>query len=126
MGENDDTPTKSYGNMSDHHWSKTRGERNADAIRYYQDRSKAPGVAEGGDARNFYCMECDGVIPWDDFQGDSCPHCGAEIEGSARRYFSWVEVDRTPGSDRTAMAIAVGIVALGLLLVGGALYWIFA
>ncbi|MEM9381072.1 MAG: hypothetical protein AAGB93_14065 [Planctomycetota bacterium] len=119
MVENEDTPTKSYGNMSDHHWSKTRGERNADAIRYYQDRSKAPGVAEGGDARNFYCMECDGVVPWDDFAGDACPHCGAAIDGNARRYFNWVEIDRTPASDRTALFLAIGIVAAALGAVGG-------
>lgn len=110
---------KSYGNMSEHHWSKTRGERNAEAIDYYRDRSKAPGVAEGGDARNFYCMECDGVIPWDDFEGDACPHCGAEIEGNTRRYFNWVEIDRTPETDKAALAIVVGGVLVILALVVG-------
>ncbi|MFT6832183.1 MAG: hypothetical protein ACJAZN_002352 [Planctomycetota bacterium] len=116
---------KSYGNMSDRHWSKTRGERNADAIDYYRDRSHAPGVEEGGEARNYYCMECDGVIPWDDFKGDACPHCGAAIEGSARRYFNWVEIDRTPKSDRTATLIAAGIVTLVLVVVLTVAYWIF-
>ncbi len=116
---------KSYGNMSDQHWSKTRGERNADAIDYYRDRSQAPGVEGGGEARNYYCMECDGVIPWDDFQGDACPHCGAAIEGSARRYFNWVEIDRTPKSDYTAMAIAVGLLVTALGLAAAAAYWIF-
>jgi len=104
--------------MSEHHWSKTRGERNRDAIDYYRERSKAPGVAEGGDARNFYCMECDGVIPWDDFTGDSCPHCGSVIAGSARRYFNWVEIDRTPSADRTAffLAISIALTVLGALV----------
>ena len=37
-------PVKSYGNMGDHHWSRTRGERNAEALDYYRERSKAPGV----------------------------------------------------------------------------------
>ncbi len=115
---------KSYGNMSDQHWSKTRGVRNAEALDYYRDRSKAPGVEGGGEARNYYCMECDGVIPWDDFEGDACPHCGAEIEGSARRYFNWVEIDRTPKSDRTAMAIALGILLLVIGLVAGLAFWL--
>ena len=106
---------KSYGNMSEHHWSKTRGERNREALDYYRERSKAPGVADGGDARNFYCMECDGVIPWDGFEGSPCPHCGAETEGSARRYFNWVEIDRPPESDRTALFLAAGIVILVIL-----------
>ncbi len=117
---------KSYGNMSDQHWSKTRGDRNSEALDYYRDRSKAPGVEGGGEARNYYCMECDGVIPWDDFEGDKCPHCGAEIEGSARRYFNWVEIDRTPKSDRMAMVIAVGIVLVVLGLLTGIAIWLFS
>ena len=115
---------KSYGNMSEQHWSKTRGERNAEALDYYRDRSKAPGVEGGGEARNYYCMDCDGVIPWDDFQGDKCPHCGAGIEGSARRYFNWVEIDRTPGSDRAAMAIALGLVLLAIAIVVALGFWL--
>ena len=95
-------PVKSYGNMSEHHWSKTRGERNKEAIDYYRERSKAPGVEQGGAARNFYCMECDGVIPFD-HGGDACPHCSAPIEGSARRYFNWVEIDRPGEGDFRAL-----------------------
>ncbi len=106
-GSPEDQP--SYGNMSEHHWSRTRGERNREAIDYYRERSQAPGVAEGGEARNHFCMDCDGVIPWDDFKGDSCPHCGAKIDGSVRRYFNWVEIDRTPHADRTAALLATGI-----------------
>lgn len=116
---------KSYGNMSDNHWSKTRGERNREAIDYYRDRSSAPGVAEGGEARNFYCMECDGVIPWDDFQGDACPHCGAEIDGSVRRYFNWVEIDRTPDADRTALFLVLALGVAVLSVVGWLLWLLF-
>ena len=118
MGDDDKTPAKSYGNMSEDHWSRTRGERNAEAIDYYRQRGQAPGVAEGGDARNFYCMECDGVVPWDDFQGEDCPHCGAAIDGNVRRYFNWVEID-TPESDRTATLIAATLVLAAVLAVGG-------
>lgn len=89
---------KSYGNMDEHHWSKTRGERNKDAIDYYRERSQAPGVAEGGEARNFYCMACDGVVPFD-HEGETCPHCDEKIEGRTRRYFNWVEIDEAPPSD---------------------------
>lgn len=112
-------PEHSYGNMSENHWSKTRGERNSEAIDYYRERSKAPGVEGGGEARNYYCMECDGVIPWDDFKGDKCPHCGAAIEGNTRRYFNWVEIDRVPEADRTALLIAGGIVLVAVAFVGG-------
>ena len=116
----------SYGNMSERHWSKTRGERNRDAIDYYRSRSQAPGVAEGGEARNYYCMECDGVIPWDDFAGEACPHCGAAIEGNTRRYFNWVEIDRAPAPDKTAMFLATGIVLAALLAFGGVLFLILS
>jgi len=117
----DPTPkAKSYGNMSDDHWSRTRDAVNAEALDYYRQRNHAPGVEGGGEARNFYCMECDGVVPWDDFQGDRCPHCGAAIEGAARRYFNWVEIDRVPARDRTALLLAGGLVlvlvAAGLAL----------
>ena len=118
-GSPEDQP--SYGNMSERHWSRTRGERNREAIDYYRERSQAPGVAEGGEARNFFCMECDGVIPWDDFKGDACPHCGAKIDGSVRRYFNWVEIDRTPQADRTAALLATGIVVLVLAVLGAVL-----
>ena len=108
---------KSYGNMSEDHWSRTREAVNAESLEYYRQRNLAPGVEEGGEARNFYCMECDGVVPWDDFKGDQCPHCGAAIEGTARRYFNWVEIDRVPPRDRTALALAGALVLLVLLLV---------
>lgn len=113
---------KSYGNMSEDHWSRTREAVNAESLEYYRGRNHAPGVEEGGTARNFYCMECDGVVPWDDFKGDRCPHCGAAIEGSARRYFNWVEIDRVPPRDRTALALAAGFVLVILALLA-ALVW---
>lgn len=102
MDEPHPEPPKSYGNMSDDHWSRTRGERNREAIDYYRERSKAPGVAAGGEARNFYCMECDGVVPFE-HGGDACPHCGAEITGRTRRYFNWVEIDQPGEGDFKAL-----------------------
>ena len=110
MAQESEPTAKSYGNMSDDHWSRTREAVNAEALDYYRERNGAPGVEGGGEARNFYCMECDGVIPWDDFEGERCPHCGAAIEGSARRYFNWVEIDRVPARDRTALLLAAGFV----------------
>ncbi len=95
--EKEADPPKSYGNMSDQHWSKTRGERNAEAIDYYRQRSRAPGVKEGGEARNFYCMECDGVVPHDHEQA-TCPHCGAPLEGQVKRYFDEMYLPPRRGS----------------------------
>jgi hypothetical protein len=113
---------KSYGNVGEHHWTRTRGERNAEAIDYYRERSQAPGVAEGGAARNSYCMRCDGVIPWDGFEGGACPHCGAALEGNVRRYFNWVEIDRPPEGDARAV-LRLAAAGLGVLALCGALLW---
>lgn len=111
-------PVKSYGNMSPEHWSKTRGARNAEAIDYYRERSKAPGVADGGGPRNFYCMECDGVIPSDP-EPERCPHCDAPIQGSTRRYFNWVEIDTPPDSDWAVLRPwFLGAALLVVLLLG--------
>ncbi|MCP3916549.1 MAG: hypothetical protein GY711_13415 [bacterium] len=109
-------PVKSYGNMSEHHWSKTRGERNKEALDYYRERSKAPGVEEGGGPRNFYCMECDGVVPHD-HDGAGCPHCGAKLEGMSKRYFNWVEIDQPPKSDFLALLpfLIGGVLVLALI-----------
>ena len=44
----------------------------------------------------------------------TCPHCGAKIEGGARRMFNWVELDQSPPSDARALLLpALG----GLLLI---------
>lgn len=118
----------SYGNMSDNHWSRTRQELNKDAIDYYRERSKAPGVAEGGALRNHYCLKCNGVIPLEydqrkPLEGPTgkCPHCGAELEGRVRAMFNWVETDQVPGSDLKVLlplflgvAVVLGLAAWGL------------
>jgi hypothetical protein len=114
--------TKSFGNMGPDHWSRARAGANAEALDYYRQRSQAAGVREGGGARNHYCMDCDGVIPFE-HQGDACPHCGATQTGDSRRYFNWVEIDRPPPSDLRALLPVVGLGALGLTLVVLALVW---
>jgi hypothetical protein len=88
----------SFGNMSEHHWSRARRGANHEALEYYRQRSQAPGVDEGGAERNFYCMECDGVIPHEP-AAKNCPHCGVAIEGGVKRYFNWVEMNDPPPSD---------------------------
>lgn len=108
-------PEKSFGNISPKHWSRARAGMNEEALDYYRSRSKAPGVAEGGSERNFYCMECDGVIPFDQGAG-RCPHCGAELAGGARRFFNWVELDSPPRGDARALLSIAGAVLLLLAL----------
>jgi hypothetical protein len=110
----------SYGNMGPGHWSRTRSERNSEALEYYRERSRAPGVAEGGSERNFYCMRCDGVIPHDQ-AGTSCPHCGVEIDERVKRYFNWVEINEPPRSDALAL---LPWLALAGLVVLAAVAWI--
>ena len=115
---------KSFGNMSDAHWSRARAGTNEEALEYYRERSHAPGVEEGGGPRNFYCMHCDGVIPTDP-PLERCPHCDGEISGVARRYFNWVELDQPVKSDLKALLpLAIGG-AVFLVLLAGALVWIF-
>jgi hypothetical protein len=114
--ERDDTSP-----LGEEHWSKTRAGKNEEALEYYRSRNKAPGVAEGGGARNHYCFECDGVI---ELEYDSrepapklpslCPHCGVKLEGGARRMFNWVEIDQPPASDARAL-LGPALLALGLL-----------
>jgi hypothetical protein len=115
----------SWGNISERHWSRARRGANQEAIEYYRQRSRAPGVREGGGERNFYCMRCDGVIPATP-PAEACPHCGAAIEGRARRFFNWVELDQPGASDFAALAkIAVPILVL-LVLAAALAWWIFA
>ena len=113
-------PAKSFGNISEHHWSKARAGSNQEALEYYRQRSHAPGVEQGGSARNFYCMQCDGVIPYEPpprAAAEHCPHCGASLEGIARRYFNWVEINEPAKSDLAALLPLLIAGALVLFLV---------
>jgi len=122
----EDPPTKSFGNMSEVHWSRTREGLNEEALEHYRKRSRAPGVAEGGAARNHYCMECDGVVPLEYDSRDStptgpesCPHCGAQLDERVRAMFNWVEIDQVPGSDARALLpfFALGLLAVAAVVV---------
>ncbi len=123
-------PKPSWGNVGEHHWSVARRDSNQEAIEYYRERSRAPGVAEGGRERNHYCMSCNGVVPlaYDqrrpaDEAPTRCPHCGAELDARVRAMFNWVEIDQPPPSD----APLVGLVLLALAavaLAGLALWWL--
>ncbi len=120
----DDSRTgKSVGSWSyddERHWSKRREGQNAEAMDYYRERSKAPGVEEGGGVRAQYCQECDGVIPLeydqrkpaDTSKVEHCPHCGAEINPRVRRMFNWVEIDQPPPSDLAVVLPYIGIILL--------------
>ena len=112
------------------HWSRLRKGKNQEAMDYYRERSKAPGVAEGGGIRSSYCLECEGVIPLKYDQrteavmdtGQVCPHCGAEVDPRVRRMFNWVEIDQPPASDLAVLwpYLAVGgLLLLGLVLFAG-------
>jgi hypothetical protein len=114
------TEKASWGAISERHWTRTRAAHNREALEYYRRRSRAPGVAAGGAHRNYYCMKCDGVIPYYE-EHERCPHCGEAIERTVRRYFNWVETDFPRRSDLRslwpwALALAAAIAALGVLL----------
>ena len=118
--------------LGEEHWSKARAGENEEALEYYRGRNKAPGVADGGGARNHYCFECDGVI---ELEYDSrepapklpsqCPHCGVKLEGGARRMFNWVEIDQPPASDARALLIPAlyALLLLGIALLGAYLFF---
>ena len=118
--------THSWGDVDEKHWSKVLGDRNDEVLEYYRSRSKAPGVAEGADSRNQYCMSCDAVIPLSYFQFEPaddevrhCPHCGVELEKRIHRMFNWVEIDQPHDSDMKSLApILIGglAVAIGIAL----------
>lgn len=111
---------KSFGNISDAHWSRARNGANPEAMDYYRRRSRAPGVKEGGGPRNFYCMECDGVVP--DQPGlQHCPHCRASLAGMSRRYFNWVEINEPSRGD--AAAVLKPIVYAALCVLAALLLW---
>jgi hypothetical protein len=117
--------------LPDDHWSRNRSERNHEALEYLREKSRAPGVAEGGAERNQYCMQCGGVLPLayvssqpaDRAHPATCPHCGAEVHPTVRAMFNWVEIDQVPRGDFAALAPWLfGAV----LLVGAALaFWLF-
>jgi hypothetical protein len=115
-------PKPSFGNMGPDHWSRARAGENEEALEYYRERSRAPGVAEGGAERNHYCMHCDGVIPFDPAI-TSCPHCGRELEGGAKRYFNWVELNEPPKSDVGTLLVFGGGVGAILLVLGAVVWW---
>ena len=116
------TPAPSFGNMSDDHWSRARAGTNAEAVDYYRERSRAPGVAEGGAERNFYCMRCDGVIPHDP-PPSTCPHCGESTAEAAKRYFNWVEINEPPRSDARALLVPALLVLLIVGVLCTAAWW---
>jgi len=112
---------KSVGRITDEHWTRARAGQNQEAIDYYRERSRAPGVAEGGGTRAHYCMSCDGVIPleYDSRRAaakelEHCPHCGVELDRNVRRMFNWVEIDQVHDSD--AAALLPWFLAAGVLL----------
>lgn len=117
-----DPTRKSFGNMSEHHWSRARAGTNEEALEYYRERSQAPGVREGGAERNHYCMNCDGVIPHDPGLA-TCPHCGVSLAGASKRYFNWVEINEPPPSDLRVMLPLLGGGLLVLSAVAGLLWW---
>ena len=120
---------KSFGNISERHWSRARKDLHEQELAFLRERSRAPGVAEGGADRNMYCMECPGVIPLqydqrapaDRTRVEHCPHCGAKLDANVRMMFNWVEMDQPPDSDAMAiLPFAVGLVViLMLLFLGG-------
>jgi hypothetical protein len=118
----DDAPKPSFGNMSEDHWSRARAGTNAEALEYYRERSRAPGVAGGGSERNFYCMRCDGVIPYQPMP-DVCPHCGEPTTEAAKRYFNWVEINEPPRSDARAVIVPVLIVMSVVLVLSVVAWW---
>lgn len=111
-----DPEPKSFGNMSEAHWSRARKDLNQEALEYLRSRSHSPGVAEGGAERNFYCMQCAGVIPHSPPRAN-CPHCGAALGDSVKRYFNWVEMNDPPKSDLRALLpfLLGGALLFGLL-----------
>jgi hypothetical protein len=115
-------PKPSFGNMGPDHWSVARAGENEEALAYYRERSKAPGVAEGGAERNHYCMRCDGVIPFEPALTE-CPHCRAPIEGGVKRYFNWVEINEPPKSDVSALLVVGAGLGVLIIVTGLAVWW---
>jgi hypothetical protein len=113
----------SWGLVSDKHWSRARAGANREAIEHLRQRSHAPGVAEGGGARNHYCMECKGVVPFADPPPERCPHCGAALDEHVRAMFNWVEIDSAPSGDAASLARVLALGLAALVLVAALAYW---
>ena len=117
----------SWGNVGQHHWSRARQGMNEEALEYYRQRSRAPGMEQAG-PRNAYCMSCDGVIPLEVDSGRPapreprhCPHCGVELDARVQRMFNWVEIDQVPEGDaRFVLPVLLAFLALG----AGLLLWL--
>ncbi|MCK6444805.1 MAG: hypothetical protein L6Q99_00280 [Planctomycetes bacterium] len=122
MEERPQKPPPSWGNVGEHHWSRARKDANQEALDYYRERSKAPGVEAGGSERNFYCMQCDGVIPYDQ-AGTACPHCGVALDERVKRYFNWVEINEPTQSDAKALLRVALPIALGLGAIAALVWW---
>ena len=123
-------PPHSWGNISEHHWSRARAGSNQEAIEHYRERSRAPGVASGGARRNHYCMSCNGVIPlqYDQREPASeelqyCPHCGVLLDARVRSMFNWVEIDQVPASDLRAL---LPFLLVGLAVLLALAWWFFS
>lgn len=122
MEERPEKRPPSWGNVGEHHWSRARKGANQEALEYYRERSKAPGVEAGGSERNFYCMQCDGVIPFD-HSGAVCPHCGVALDERVKRYFNWVEINEPADSDAKALLRVALPIVLGLGLIAALVWW---
>jgi hypothetical protein len=112
----------SWGNISEHHWSRARKDANQEQLEYYRSRSHAPGVAGGGAERNFYCMGCEGVIPYD-LELRACPHCGAAIDEHVKRYFNWVEINEPGTGDARALLPFLAAALLVALALAALVWW---
>lgn len=115
----------SWGPVSERHWSRARKDANREALEHMRERSRAPGVAAGGGARNVYCLECHGVIPFDGgAKPATCPHCGAALDARVQAMFNWVEIDEAPRGDLGAL-VRVALAGLAVLIaVAALLLWI--
>ena len=114
---NGSSSQRSYGNMSEHHWSKTRGERNREAIDYYRERSRAPGVEEGGGPRTSTAWTATGSSPTTRGSARARTVARSSTARSGGTSTGW-EIDRPPASDLRALLPWMVLVAA--LLAAGA------
>lgn len=119
--------------LPDDHWSRSRTERNREEIEYLRSKSRVPGMDGEIAERNHYCMECGGVLPLryhradaaDRARAETCPHCGASLEGNVRAMFNWVEIDQVHSSDAAAvLPIALAVLAIVVAIVVALVVWL--